>query len=31
VQVKKQQMEALALTRSDFHGDWNYELKPRPS
>lgn len=29
VVVTKQQMEALALHRDAFHGEWNYELHPR--
>jgi DNA-binding phage protein len=24
------EMEALALTRNDFHGEWNYSITPRP-
>ncbi|MCX4239092.1 ISAzo13 family transposase [Paraliomyxa miuraensis] len=27
--VSKAEMESLALHRDDFHGDWNYELRPR--
>jgi len=27
--VTKAEMEALAITRSDFHGDWNYLFAPR--
>jgi hypothetical protein len=23
------QMHALSLLRNEFHGDWNYELRPR--
>lgn len=29
VQVTKAQLKALALTREDFQGDWNYALHPR--
>jgi len=29
VTVTKQQMEALNLHPDDFHGEWNYELRPR--
>jgi transposase len=29
VQVTKAQIKALALTREDFQGDWNYALHPR--
>lgn len=29
VVVSKTEMEALALHQHDFHGDWNYELRPR--
>jgi Rhodopirellula transposase DDE domain len=28
VQVSDRQMEALPLTRHDWHGDWNYTLRP---
>jgi len=24
-------MAALALARHDFHGEWNYIIRPRPS
>ncbi len=27
--VTKSQMDELALTASEFHGEWNYELRPR--
>ena len=27
--VTKAEMDALSLHRDDFHGDWNYELRPR--
>jgi hypothetical protein len=27
--VSKKEMEALALTANEFHGEWNYELQPR--
>ena len=29
VRISDQQMAALAITRHDFHGDWNYCLHPR--
>jgi hypothetical protein len=29
VVITKDQMEALALHRDAFHGEWNYELRPR--
>jgi len=29
--VTRAQMQDLALHRHTFHGDWNYELQPRPS
>jgi Rhodopirellula transposase DDE domain len=29
--VTRAQMQDLALHRHAFHGDWNYELRPRPS
>ncbi len=29
VKVTKAAMKGLSLHRSDFHGDWNYELRPR--
>ena len=29
VKISDQQMAALAITRHDFHGDWNYCLHPR--
>ncbi len=29
-EVPKHVLEALALQRHDFHGDWNYTLHPRP-
>jgi len=28
--ITDEEMEALALTRNDFHGEWNYSLTPRP-
>ena len=31
VQVTKSQMSAIHLTNDRFHGEWNYELRPRPS
>ena len=27
----KKQLGSLALYRNDFHGDWNYELRPQPT
>ena len=27
--VTKAEMDALSLHRDEFHGDWNYELRPR--
>ena len=27
--VTKAEMDALSIHRDDFHGDWNYELRPR--
>ena len=29
--VTKAQMGSLALTADDFHGEWNYQLHPRPT
>jgi hypothetical protein len=29
--VTTAEMKRLALHRCDFHGDWNYELRPRPT
>ena len=31
VVVSKSQMSSIALTPDKFHGEWNYELRPRPS
>jgi hypothetical protein len=31
VGVTDAEMEALSIYRNDFHGDWNYELRPRRS
>ena len=31
VDIKKSQMKALASTVDDFRGEWNYELRPRPT
>jgi hypothetical protein len=28
VRVTDKQMNALSLHKSDFHGDWNYEVRP---
>ena len=30
VKVDDEQMDALALQRHDFHGEWNYTLRPKP-
>jgi hypothetical protein len=30
IRVSDQQMSALPLTRHDWHGDWNYTLRPEP-
>ncbi len=30
VVIKKAQMKALAIRRNEFHGEWNYEVDPRP-
>jgi hypothetical protein len=30
VKVSDRQMDALPLTRHDWHGDWNYTLRPQP-
>ena len=29
IKISDEQMAALPLTRHDFHGDWNYTLKPK--
>ena len=29
IKVSDQEMDALALQRSDFHGEWNYMIRPR--
>lgn len=31
VTIPKEEMEALSIARDDFHGDWNYEIRPRRS
>ena len=31
IEITKAQMKGLALQLDDFHGDWNYQLKPRRS
>ena len=28
IKISDRQMAALPLTRHDFHGDWNYTLRP---
>ena len=30
VKVSDEQMAALPLDRHDWHGDWNYTLRPEP-
>ena len=30
IQVSKTQIDALPLTRHDWHGEWNYTLRPEP-
>jgi len=29
VEITKEQMRSLKLIKNEFHGDWNYELRPR--
>lgn len=29
IKVTDEEMDALNIVRDDFHGDWNYELRPR--
>jgi DDE family transposase len=29
--ISKKQMAQLQLLRDDFHGEWNYTIKPRPA
>ena len=31
VKVSNAQFDAINITRHDFHGDWNYTIKPRTS
>ncbi|MCC6389573.1 MAG: ISAzo13 family transposase, partial [Bryobacterales bacterium] len=31
VEVTDAQIEALSLQRHTFHGEWNYDLCPRPT
>jgi hypothetical protein len=31
VKISKKDMATLNIERDDFHGDWNYVIKPRPS
>ena len=31
IAISKEQMDSLHLQRDDFHGDWNYTIKPRKS
>jgi Rhodopirellula transposase DDE domain len=31
VKVSKSEMAALDITGDDFHPEWNYTIKPRPS
>jgi hypothetical protein len=30
VEITKEEMDGLALHQHEFHGEWNYELRPRP-
>jgi hypothetical protein len=30
IKITDAQMDALSITRHDFHGDWNYTIHPRP-
>jgi hypothetical protein len=30
VKIINAQMNTLAVTKHDFHGDWNYTINPRP-
>jgi hypothetical protein len=29
VQVSEQEMQAINLTRAEFHGEWNYTIAPK--
>ena len=31
VKVTKAQMQSIAIRRNEFHGEWNYEIHPRPT
>jgi hypothetical protein len=31
VKISKKDMATLNIERDDFHGDWNYVIRPRPS
>ena len=31
IKVSDAEMATLAIERHDFHGDWNYTLRPRPT
>ena len=31
IKITDQQMTALPITRHDFHGEWNYTLRPTPT
>jgi hypothetical protein len=31
IKITDAQMKTLAITRHDFHGDWNYTINPRPN
>lgn len=31
IKITKDEVAALPLDRHDFHGDWNYTLRPSPS
>jgi hypothetical protein len=31
IRYTKQQVDALPITRHDFHGEWNYTVTPTPA
>ena len=31
VKVRDAELAAVAIKRDEFHGEWNYRIKPRPS
>ena len=31
IKVSDQELEQINIRRDKFHGDWNYEIRPRPS